>query len=289
MKLTRGRSALLFVSALCSATAVTSFASADKLLGVSMKQRAALRHHPLPIEGRIHQSVAKHLRGGAHDEAVVEELKDFSAIAANMFGNLRIPAALFAGAAAGAAFAMPLSNGEGVKLGMVKRLYALLMIGSLSSEVIAVTVATVTMEAMSLSKPVKFASVAEYLNQNYEFEWVTARFHFLSGLLLFVIGSGLRAWVTINCPVVAKAALALIVSGTLLTLAFIDTVERTQLQSKYGMLALPLRFIKLISQRITKPDGFLFGATTVSALATAIYLVLNFVHVIKFLAKTGAA
>lgn len=254
-----------------------------------MKQRAAKKQQPLPIGGRTpSRSVAKTLRGGARDEAVVDELKDFSAVAANMFGNLRIPAALFAGAAAGAAFAMPLSDSEGVKLGMVKRIYALLMIGSLSSQVIVVTVSTVTMGAMSLSKPVKFASVAEYLNQNYDFEWVTARFHFLSGLLLFVIGSGLRAWVTISCPVVAKAALALILSGTLLTLAFIDAVERTHFQSKLGMFALPLRFIKLLVQRITKPDGFLFGAATVSALVTALYLVLKLEHVYKFLAKTGA-
>ena len=69
--------------------------------------------------------------------------KDYSSEAAGLFGNVRIPAALFAGAAAGAAFALPLGVSEGLKVGLVKRLYALLMMGSLSSEIVAVVVSKV--------------------------------------------------------------------------------------------------------------------------------------------------
>ena len=267
------KQAILFsVSVLFGTSVVSPFASSAPLGTVSHR---ATRYRQVALHNEING-------GGARSDTVtrVGEQKDFSTVAANMFGNIRIPAALFAGAAAGAAFAMPLVAGEGLQLGMVKRLYALLMIGSLSSQVIAVTVATVTMSAMSLAKPVKTASVAEYVNQNYNFEWVTARFHFLSGLLLFVFGSGLRAWLTISCPVIAKAALGIIVSGTLLTLAFIDAVERTQLESKLGILVLPVQFFTLLGQRMKKPDGYLFGAAILSSVVTAAYLVFNVKHLL---------
>jgi len=235
------------------------------------------------------------LRGGAvitdDDDATQESLlqqKDYSGEAANLLGNLRIPAALFAGAAAGGAFALPLVTGEGLQVGMVKRLYALLMVGALSAQVIAITVATVTMADMSAASTTtkKTRSVAEYLNQNYDLEWVTARLHFLSGMLLFVIGSGLRAWITIGCPVIAKVALGIIVSGTLLALSFIDSVERAQF-SKKGMIALPVRFVKLLLERVRKFEGPWFLASLVSAVVTAVYLVSKLEHITSYLIKTS--
>ena len=230
--------------------------------------------------------------GGAketHTDNNKEELlQDHSGAASTLFGNLRIPAALFAGASAGAAFALPIADAanESVRLGMVKRLYALCMMGALSSQVIAIVVATVTMGSMVTStekqQPKTARSVAEYIRQYYDLEWVTARFHFLGGLLLFIFASGLRAWISIACPVVAKAALGIILSSTLLAMAFIDAVERTQFSTR-GLVGLPLRYVQLLGQKIKRMEGPWFLVAAASAVVTMVYLGLNVAHVYKYL------
>ena len=60
------------------------------------------------------RSAATSLRSGA-----TGELKDYSGAAGGLFGTYRIPASLFAGASAGAAFAMPIVLGEAATLGCV--------------------------------------------------------------------------------------------------------------------------------------------------------------------------
>ena len=232
------------------------------------------------------------LRSGAKDKNEVESssstsrsttIRDYSDVASNLFGNLRIPAALFAGASAGAAFSMPLADGDGLKLGMVKRIYALLMVGSLSSQIIVLIVATVTLGRLATDQPREAATMSEYLHQNYDLEWVTARLHFLSGLLMFATASGLRAWISIACPVVAKGAVGIIISSTLLAVAFIDMVERRQSSATKGMLDLPIRFVKLLLEQIQKRDLW-FLAATISATVTAVFLVSNIAHIWIYLA-----
>ena len=60
------------------------------------------------------RSAATSLRSGA-----TGELKDYAGAAGGLFGTYRIPASLFAGASAGAAFAMPILAGEAATLGYV--------------------------------------------------------------------------------------------------------------------------------------------------------------------------
>ena len=60
------------------------------------------------------RSAATSLRSGA-----TGELKDYAGAAGGLFGTYRIPASLFAGASAGAAFAMPIVLGEAATLGYV--------------------------------------------------------------------------------------------------------------------------------------------------------------------------
>ena len=58
------------------------------------------------------RSAATSLRSGS-----TGELKDYAGAAGGLFGTYRIPASLFAGASAGAAFAMPILAGEAATLG----------------------------------------------------------------------------------------------------------------------------------------------------------------------------
>jgi len=51
---------------------------------------------------------------------------------------------------------------------------------------------------------------------------MAVRWHFLSGVLFFLIGIGLRAWISIACPVVAKVALGIILSSATLCVAFVQ-------------------------------------------------------------------
>ena len=63
------------------------------------------------------RSAATSLRSGATQQS--GELKDYAGAAGGLFGTYRIPASLFAGASAGAAFAMPIVLGEAATLGSV--------------------------------------------------------------------------------------------------------------------------------------------------------------------------
>ena len=74
-------------------------------------QRASGFSQPASMRTR---SAATSLRSGA-----TGELKDYSGAAGGLFGTYRIPASLFAGASAGAAFAMPIVLGEAATLGSV--------------------------------------------------------------------------------------------------------------------------------------------------------------------------
>ena len=74
-------------------------------------QRASGFSQPATMRTR---SAATSLRSGA-----TGELKDYAGAAGGLFGTYRIPASLFAGASAGAAFAMPIIVGEAATLGSV--------------------------------------------------------------------------------------------------------------------------------------------------------------------------
>jgi hypothetical protein len=86
------------------------------------------------------------LRGGATGTTSTDDdnvaVQDFRPQA---IANIRIPAALFAGA-----FAMPsIGMSDSLKLVLVKRLYSLLLLGSLSSQIVAVVVSTLTVGALA--------------------------------------------------------------------------------------------------------------------------------------------
>jgi hypothetical protein len=211
----------------------------------------------------------------------LEELKDYSGAASSVFGNVRIPAALFAGASAGAAFALPLASSEGLRVGLVKRLYALLMMGALSSQIVAVVLVTLSVASLTtLESKTLTSSVGQLLRQDYELEWVGCRWHFLSGVLMFVVGIGLRAWITIGCPVIAKAALGIIVSAALLCLAFIQDLKQGG-EMVNGFFKLPVRYVQLLLARAkSKP---LFALAFVAGSLTNIYILSKLPHIVKYL------
>ena len=142
------------------------------------------------------RSAATSLRSGATQQS--GELKDYAGAAGGLFGTYRIPASLFAGASAGAAFAMPILAGEAATLGYVKRIYAALMISSLVCQLQVIVVSTVALER--LSRPYdKEVSVESFMRRYFDLEWIAVRLNFFVGVLSFVTAIGLRAWQASAC------------------------------------------------------------------------------------------
>lgn len=126
------------------------------------------------------RSAATSLRSGA-----TGELKDYAGAAGGLFGTYRIPASLFAGASAGAAFAMPILAGEAATLGYVKRIYAALMISSLVCQLQVIVGSTVALERLSRAYD-KETSVESFMRRYFDLEWIAVRLNFFVGVLSFV-------------------------------------------------------------------------------------------------------
>lgn len=108
------------------------------------------------------------VRGGDEEDS----LKDCGGVVSSLFGNTRIPATLIAGASLGSAFALPLSPSDNMKLGMLKRVYSLLMMNAMSSMLLVVLVSTIVMNDIVLAPQVRFSRNAfEYIDHHYKLEW----------------------------------------------------------------------------------------------------------------------
>lgn len=193
-------------------------------------------------------------------------------------------AALFAGASAGAAFAMPLGTADGLRLGFVKRIYALLMMGALSCQLLAIIVATLSMGNISISTETrKASSLANYIEEFFDLSWVTARWNFLFGIFAFVVGQGLRAWLTTGCPIFGKAALGVITSSTVLAIGFIEDSDRKRSSAgvSKGLVALTTKYIRLMLKKAKNDPWFALG-TLLSAFTWG-YVFINLPHVYRYL------
>ena len=219
------------------------------------------------------------LRGGGE----APNTKDYSDQAKALFGDIRFPASLFAGASAGAAFAMPLTANDGLRLGLVKRFYALIMMGALSSQLLAIVVATLTVGTITCeSRKLEAAkSVGEFITKNFDVEWTVVRASFLGGILGFVVAAGMRARVTIGCSVFAKATLGIVISATLLAVAFLEEAEREK--SGGSIFGLGFKCLKLLAGKARSEP--LFAAGLVSSALTWGYLLSQGSHIYHHLCK----
>ena len=218
---------------------------------------------------------------------------DFSGQAAGLFGNIRIPAALFAGAAAAQAYAMPVTMAnDGLMLGFAKRLYALLMIGSLASQTNTILISTVTMASLSSGKskqgdtssPPPATSLVEWVGQHYDAEWTTVKFNFITGIVSFTLAAALRAKLTMVCPVLAAACVGVLISSTLLSLAFVDDMEGS-VHNGQGLFHLPLKMLQVTWRLSTKSP--LFALAALSYAVTFLFVAIKIPHLYVYLASAG--
>jgi hypothetical protein len=251
---------------------------------------------------RIHPLLSS--SSSSETEQVVEK-KDYRKEASGLFGSIRIPASLFAGASASSAFVLPILGNESLKIGLVKRIYYLLMIGSLSNEIIAVVIATLTtMELLvggssaddNITDYFKTTSIRELLydEKYFHLESIAVRFHFWSGILMFLAGLGIRAWVSITCPVIAKASLGIVLSSILFCLAFFQK-NLASTNKCYGgrsssdvssrgvrnAFLIPYEYMKALWAESKKSPIFAIALTM--AMITQFYILWKIPHIVHFI------
>lgn len=128
------------------------------------------------------------LRGGA--------TADYAGAAAELFNNMRAPAALVGGSIVPIGFAavpeISASDSKAVK--KLKQLHMLLAIVSLSAEIVSVIYSTIAINKLSETTVKPAESVTALLRRDYELAWLGANISFLAGLFGFATLLGLRAW-----------------------------------------------------------------------------------------------
>jgi len=223
------------------------------------------------------------IRGGDGGDDDDVELRDCCAQVAGMFGNLRIPASLIAGASLGSAFALPMLESDGFKVGFAKRVYAFSMITTLGSMLLVVMISTIVMNDIFLC-PKRFSkSVGDYVNENYALEWMLVKSNFYYGALAFVVGSGFRAWISIACPVVGRGVIGILASLTLICKAYLIEKTKGHTPGETSIRKMVVRFVKEIGAKAKANP--LFGAGAITWLATVTYLTIKFPHIYFYLSK----
>ena len=253
---------------------------------------------------RIHPLLSSSSSSSSETDQVVKK-KDYRKEASGIFGSIRIPASLFAGAAASSAFVLPIIGNESLTIGLAKRLYYLLMIGSLSNEIITVVIATLTGMELTVAGAsaddnigdyFKTTSIRELLyDKKYFFlESIAVRYHFWSGILMFLAALGVRAWISISCPVIAKAASGTVLSAILFCLAFFQKNLISTSKSQGGRsgsdvsslgvqnaFLIPYEYAKALwSESKTSP---IFAVALTMAMITQFYILWKIPHVAHYI------
>eukprot|EP00965_Chrysotila_dentata_P094123 3111263-Pleurochrysis_carterae.AAC.1 len=139
-------------------------------------------------------------------------LLDCGAAAVNFFNNHRVPAALVAAATIKDAFVLQ-GGPEDVRKSrgwtLLRYAYLLLMVFSFSSEVTCIFVSTYAINMLQAAAlDTQAVSVVAFLTRSLEFEYVSVRQSFVTGVLGFIIAQALRVRLTLRrYPDLSKCAM----------------------------------------------------------------------------------
>ena len=181
----------------------------------------------------------------------IKRIADLSGAASGIFSSYRIPAALLAGAAYGGTFSMPLIQSEDLSKQLIKRTYVVIGLATVCAELLAVVVSTCAIDKIAVGDKTDLihptnSSLREYLDSNFELEWVSLRVNFILGLLGFCIMAGLRAWCFLSCPVFSRVSIGIIATSIFLVLAMMTEA----LTTSRDLVHLSQRYASLIWRRM---------------------------------------
>ena len=280
-------------------TVADAFCPTQRIQGIQCRSRSGVEnswckstegtysrfgYHPARHQNIMTLMSAQNANGSKDQEDDDTEKKEQSTmesggVVAGLFGNLRIPASLVAGAALGSAFGLPLAQTDGLALGMVKRVYVLLMLGSMSSMLLTVLLSTLCMNDIALKPPRTAKSSVEYIKRYYSLEFMLARSNFLWGNIIFVIGSMMRGWVFLSCPKVARGVLGFMGSFILISSSIV--LEYSKEQTGKSLREQVLDSNSMIWKKMKKSKMFALG--TILWIVTFIYLAANVPHIAEYL------
>ena len=144
------------------------------------------------------------VRGGG----AIAPLQDFSPAAADLFSNMRVPAALIAGAVIPFGFAaMPKPTpGEARGRRLAKITSALLASFTLATELITIVYATVAVNKLREVTSEPSSSLMDLLRRDYEMGWLGVNVHFFAGLMSLAVMSSISVWLNFGMRVGRAAA-----------------------------------------------------------------------------------
>lgn len=117
--------------------------------------------------------------------------------------------------------------------------------------------------------------VSRFLIENVGFEWYTCRIFFLLGLIGFVVMIGMRAWLSLSCPLFGKLSVLLITTFVTLMLAFIfENLKKEGID----FIVIVGQWVKLLCEKLVAGD-LLFILFTIFALFTLSYMTYAYNHV----------
>lgn len=203
-------------------------------------------------------AAASFLVAGPAYAASSPQLVNCFAGASSFFGNVRVPAALLAGAALQQFWASPEGGKRG---GWLKPVFAVLVALTIVCEFLVLLVATAasTHLMQGTVNPMATSTMA-FLMQNMELEYIACRFNFFGGLLCFMFALALRVWGSL--PGSLGSGLALLFGAT--GLHFIAYFNKTIVSHSHGILGLAWRFFTLLAPAL--------GTSAVGALSIAAYV-----------------
>lgn len=238
-----------------------------------------------PSKGLEHQPARQSMQyysGGGGDSGrtlacVPVEAADYTKEAANLFGNLRVPAALVAAMAVPLGFnnaPKPATSDTPVRL-FLKRLNACLIMAVLNSELIVTCWSTVEVNKLQEIQRTPTRSLFELLARDCELAWIGCNVHFVIGLFLLPICTAINMWLTWGQGIGRIAALSSLSFALFIDSVFHDAVSVGDGNRRFGdsITALGVRYTSLLVRHAAVgPHVRLIAAlvTGAAALATSL-------------------
>lgn len=252
---------------------------------------ARQRSHPQPAISSLRggQSSLLSLRGGQfglrkHD--VAEEV-------AELFDNMRVPAALVVGAIVPlVSFAGPRADpSDSPQIVFAKQLHFIVAITSLMNALLAVMYATVSFNTLSESHPAPAETVAEVLQRDYELAWLGCNVCFYLGLFGLALTCAINGYIALGMRIVLPTA-CLLGASMLLMISIVNGAvdQNGALALSWGferwfgesILALCARYARLLLRTAVYGGVRRTGRPGVSAMLVPILLLwLAFVEVTR--------
>lgn len=213
-------------------------------------------------------------------------LSDYRKDAAELFDNMRVPAALVNGAAVTTAFNLLPVPGEPVPITVFKRVYTLLGVAVIAAELNAIVTATVAINKLSEVESAPTASVVDLLlSDTYEFSWVSVNVQFFAGLFGLAFMVLIRALAAMAAsPAVGRISACVMASAVLFMAAIVnDGVAQAgvvasgpaqDLALPFGagrsLLGLAARYVQLLLKRARQRRPLIMLALALAAVAAGL-------------------